>query len=195
MASSYCDNCLKAEVRRHKQKVAIGEILPVRECARCFRVFVPATRRSSCCSRTCQLAWNERVRAGGQGRRSDLVACRGCGVPCRKAYGRCRRCMDAARQGNHRDALKRRRERVVQSGDRGIDWRSVGVRDGWVCHLCGGEVLRVAGVADEPWGATVDHLVPVVEGGLHVWGNVALAHRRCNISRGVRPVEVVRVVE
>jgi 5-methylcytosine-specific restriction endonuclease McrA len=71
----------------------------------------------------------------------------------------------------------------------------VGVRDGWVCHLCGGEVVQVAGVADEPWGATVDHLVPVVEGGLHVWGNVALAHRRCNISRGVKPVEVVRVVE
>ena len=43
-------------------------------------------------------------------------------------------------------------------------------------------------------GATVDHLVPLVQGGEHVWENVALAHRRCNLSRGDRGLAQLRLV-
>jgi len=45
-------------------------------------------------------------------------------------------------------------------------------------------------------GGTVDHLIPLTPDGTHTWGNVALAHRFCNISRGNRdnvPVQLLLV--
>lgn len=190
VGSSYCVPCQREQVRRGKRGERVRDLLPVRECLRCGREFSPATRRSRCCSRACTLAVNERVREKGSADRSVLVACGECGAPCRPAFGRCRGCRDARRSVSHRGKLKLRRERAVQGGDGDISWRSVGFRDGWVCHLCGGAVECVAGTAFEPWGATVDHLVPIVDGGSHVWSNVALAHRRCNVSRGARRLEV-----
>jgi 5-methylcytosine-specific restriction endonuclease McrA len=50
-------------------------------------------------------------------------------------------------------------------------------------------VPQVAGTAKEPMGGTVDHLVPIVDGGQHVWSNVALAHRICNLARGSKPLD------
>lgn len=78
---------------------------------------------------------------------------------------------------------------VELRGDRGINWRKLGERDGWCCHLCGGLVPQVAGAAKESLGGTVDHLVPIVAGGEHVWSNVALAHRVCNLARGAKPLD------
>lgn len=190
VGSSYCVPCQRDQVRRGKQGLTVQDLLPARECLRCGKEFAPPTRRSMCCSRACGLAANERFRSNGAVDRSELVPCGECGAPCRAAFGRCRGCRDARRSASHRGALKVRRERVYQGGDRGISWESVGERDDWVCHLCGGSVNRLAGTAYEPWGATVDHLVPIVDGGAHVWSNVALAHRRCNVSRGARPLEV-----
>jgi 5-methylcytosine-specific restriction endonuclease McrA len=31
--------------------------------------------------------------------------------------------------------------------------------------------------------ATIDHVVPMSKGGLHVWGNVQCACQRCNASK------------
>lgn len=80
------------------------------------------------------------------------------------------------------------------AGDRSIHWRPLGERDGWRCHICGGKVQQKPGTAHEPKGATVDHLVPIADGGEHEWHNVALAHRRCNISRGARGTTQLRLV-
>ena len=79
-----------------------------------------------------------------------------------------------------------RRQAAEQRGDKGITWQTVADRDGWDCHLCGESVKHAAGTAHEPEGATVDHLTPIALGGSHTWDNVALAHRRCNISRGAK---------
>lgn len=49
---------------------------------------------------------------------------------------------------------------------------------GGLCHLCHHPVRR-----DE---ASVDHLTPASAGGHTTWDNLALAHRRCNYSRGNR---------
>ena len=51
------------------------------------------------------------------------------------------------------------------------------VRDGYICHLCGGD------------GAdTVDHLIARVHGG-DIWDreNLAAAHKGCNSSKGAKP--------
>lgn len=60
-------------------------------------------------------------------------------------------------------------------------------RDRWRCQIpgCGRLVLR-----DKPWphplSPTIDHIIPLSEGGHHVRANVRCAHARCNVSRGNR---------
>jgi 5-methylcytosine-specific restriction endonuclease McrA len=76
-----------------------------------------------------------------------------------------------------------RRREAERNGNSDIHWHTLGPRDSWRCHLCGGKVPKVGGTAKQPKGATVDHLEPISEGGPHVWSNVKLAHRSCNISR------------
>ncbi|MFM1966975.1 MAG: phage Aminay [Actinomycetota bacterium] len=98
---------------------------------------------------------------------------------------RCPRCQ------HERDAERRgvdfaRRRKVIRNGDRAITWRSVGERDGWVCHLCHLPVKRKADSPHDPKSATVDHILPIAAGGQHEWSNVALAHWLCNVSRGAR---------
>lgn len=52
-------------------------------------------------------------------------------------------------------------------------------RAGGVCALCGEHVDR----AD----ASIDHIIPLSDGGPHVWQNVQLAHKKCNVARGNAP--------
>lgn len=82
----------------------------------------------------------------------------------------------------------------MMDGDRDIGWLNLGERDGWRCHLCGRKVQRRPGTAERPLGATVDHLIPLADDGEHIWSNVALAHRRCNTSRGAGGRAQLRLV-
>lgn len=63
-----------------------------------------------------------------------------------------------------------------------ISLGSLGIRDGWTCHICQGEVQRGPG-SNEADSPTIDHIIPVSKGGLHEWSNVALAHKGCNSSK------------
>ena len=56
-------------------------------------------------------------------------------------------------------------------------------RDGWVCHLCSGSVDQALGAMDEQ-GPTLDHLIPISQGGPHTFDNLRLAHRSCNTAKG-----------
>jgi 5-methylcytosine-specific restriction endonuclease McrA len=120
--------------------------------------------------------------------------CPGCGGEHRHGNGQ--RCADCAHDHRKslRSAAEARRLDAVRVGDQDIHWTLLGERDGWVCHLCSKRVPKVAGTAEQPMGATVDHLIPIAHGGEHVWANVALAHRTCNISRGARGVAQLRLV-
>lgn len=111
------------------------------------------------------------------------------------AYGDCRRCGALFVRRSHQlgdycsqrcsmKARKRMRRHLARTGVGGecFTLRDIAERDGWRCHLCGGSV------PDREWGArpndpTIDHLVPVSDGGEHTRVNVALAHYRCNYTR------------
>lgn len=120
--------------------------------------------------------------------------CPGCGVI--HHYGSGERCAECAHQ--HRMAISKkaqaRRLDVERRGDKDIHWSTLGERDGWTCHLCSKPVKQQAGTAHVPLGATVDHLLPIAAGGEHVWANVALAHRKCNTSRGAGGIAQLRLV-
>jgi 5-methylcytosine-specific restriction endonuclease McrA len=53
----------------------------------------------------------------------------------------------------------------------------VAQRDHWRCHICGKKVTR------ENW--SMDHLIPLSQGGPHSYANVGLAHGVCNKRRHV----------
>jgi 5-methylcytosine-specific restriction endonuclease McrA len=54
-------------------------------------------------------------------------------------------------------------------------------RDGWRCGICGKKASR------KPWphplSATLDHVIPLSEGGEHTRANSRCAHLSCNSSR------------
>ncbi|AXH69565.1 HNH endonuclease [Streptomyces phage LukeCage] len=61
-------------------------------------------------------------------------------------------------------------------------------QSGWKCHLCGKRV-RKSLKYPHPKSPSLDHIVPLSwrkDSPGHVWGNVALAHLRCNQSKGAR---------
>lgn len=58
------------------------------------------------------------------------------------------------------------------------------VRDGWKCQICGVPIfLNTPGSPDR---ATVDHVIAVVDGGLHTMENCQAACHCCNSKKGVR---------
>lgn len=58
-------------------------------------------------------------------------------------------------------------------------------RDQGTCHICRMQVRRE--------DASLDHLIPVSRGGLSIESNLALAHLRCNTSRGAKTLEDANV--
>lgn len=58
-----------------------------------------------------------------------------------------------------------------------IAHRDIAERDGWRCHICGKKVTETN------W--SLDHLIPLSKGGMHIPENVALAHFACNTKRNV----------
>jgi len=153
-------------------------------CHTCYLAYMRERYRANPSRRT-------RPRAPRAPRPRQTITCSGCGIQFqrRNQNDRCSSCAAMARSES-----ESRRRTVIARGDNSIGWRSVGERDGWKCHLCGKAVLTVAGTAKQPMGATVDHLIPIAHGGEHVWSNVGLAHRACNVSRGARGAAQLRLV-
>lgn len=56
-------------------------------------------------------------------------------------------------------------------------------RDGYCCQICGRQTLRKAKVPN-PRAPTVDHIVPMSEGGDHLYINVQCACFECNWKKG-----------
>lgn len=72
--------------------------------------------------------------------------------------------------------------------DSSITRAQVYAQSGWKCHLCGKRVFKKLKYP-HPKSASLDHIVPLSwrkNSPGHVWGNVALAHLRCNQSKGAR---------
>lgn len=53
----------------------------------------------------------------------------------------------------------------------------------WKCFLCKKPIDKRRRCPDY-WAATVEHLVPLSQGGKHEWSNVVPAHLYCNLMKG-----------
>lgn len=90
---------------------------------------------------------------------------------------------------NERKRESEQRRRAVKSGayTDPVSIEAIGRRDRWRCHICAAEIDRSLRHPD-PLSLSIDRVVPLSVGGTHEPANVKLAHLRCNVSRGARPL-------
>jgi 5-methylcytosine-specific restriction endonuclease McrA len=75
----------------------------------------------------------------------------------------------------------KRRRRAYTEGDK-IDPYVVYSHFDWICQLCHEDInpeLRLP----EKMAATLDHIIPLCQGGTHTWDNVQPAHAICNFIK------------
>ena len=70
----------------------------------------------------------------------------------------------------------RQNQKRARQGGRDYRRWEIYERDGGICYLCG------EWVSDETY--TIDHTIPISQGGEDTYDNVAVAHWRCNSSKG-----------
>lgn len=171
-----------------------------RNCAFCGTPFVPRRRDQIYCSNEkaapyCAIrAYNARVASGEPLRQVEQQKiCQECGKTftayksnARWCSGQCRRRFTAREESRRRGPV---RPESVPYTD-----REIFERDGWRCHLCRKKVDPNVS-RRLPDGASIDHLVPLSDGGSDNPANVATAHNRCNREKGVRAMgEQLRLV-
>lgn len=84
-----------------------------------------------------------------------------------------------------RDLAKAKRRRAAQrrADAQNVDRTTVGERDGWRCGVCHRKVDCTL-TYPHPMSQSLDHVVPLTEGGLHTYANTRITHLSCNLSRG-----------
>lgn len=83
-------------------------------------------------------------------------------------------------------AAKSRRRARIQGGEVvPYDRLEVFARDGWVCQLCMEPIDREAR-SPAPLSPSIDHIIPISQGGGDTPSNVQASHRVCNTRKGAR---------
>ena len=98
---------------------------------------------------------------------------------------------ECTRKLNNQYASRRKDKRIAKDKriDRDITVRKLYDRDSGVCWICGGQcdlndfITRDSTFICGDNYPSVDHIVPICEGGEDSWDNVRLAHRYCNSRR------------
>jgi 5-methylcytosine-specific restriction endonuclease McrA len=81
---------------------------------------------------------------------------------------------------------KRRKKRlIIPEGAESFTHEEIFERDGWRCGHCRNAIDKTLSYP-QPQSASLDHIVPLAEGGEHTRANVRASHLYCNVSRGHR---------
>jgi hypothetical protein len=189
-----------ASRRRHEKAVRWSNCTGCGERLLCARKG-PRRQRCSRCAET----WVLQYRASKAAPARAATTCIDCGVvvvPARKgaARKRCGPCA-AGRQRRQSESWKkahpevrraswRRRKHRRRAAKRGAESehfndREIFERDRWKCQICGRKVDPKAKYPD-PLSASLDHTVPLAEGGAHSRANTRCTHWICNSRRGDR---------
>lgn len=156
-------------------------------CLICETTFIPRrSRGTSSIQRFCSLA----CRDESYKREPHRLTCEQCGVEFVDKWhcvSRPRRfCSMPCHQASQRipDRLHRRKA-IMQVYREPYSRFQIARRDGWRCQLCGKKVDPNAQWPNPGFGS-IDHIIPIAEGGADAPANVQLAHLRCNLSKGTR---------
>lgn len=146
----------------------LPEPLAERTCAlvECVVVFVPKRHAQRCCSeKHGKLHYNREARADGRQAMNT-------GDP-------------AKRRARLRKKTQLRRALTRTSEAELIDRDLVGARDSWKCGICRRKVNQALAYPHRR-SASLDHVVPLSQGGSHTYANVRISHLGCNHARGNR---------
>jgi predicted nucleic acid-binding Zn ribbon protein len=163
-----------------------GDIVP---CAnpQCFNAAIYINLRAFC-SDACQeyVQSNKHWLGEGPSCRVYLYRCPDCSTPilARASNGSHKVCPPCRVIRNK--AINARKSHARRaSGPPVLSVNEIAERDGCRCHICNRKVdMSLSGKAK--WGPTIEHIIPVSQGGTNDPGNLALAHRYCNTARGNR---------
>lgn len=179
--TAWCKECYR-EWHRNRYAVAHDDV--PRNCAQCGTVYAPGQRRESAyCSRKCkEVARNAALSAD---REASKPADREC-LHCGRMLPQSMRvdavfCSEKCNYSAH--ALQRKlRLRTGQDNKPGYLRLEICKRDRWRCGICG-ERVNPALEYPHPKCASLDHVLPVSEGGLSEPANLRLVHLVCNLRR------------
>lgn len=153
----------------------------------CGRLFIARGPRKSC-GDECAQAKQRRLDLVRYGRTPEQVdTCPGCEG--RKAVGRklCDPCRDEADRQAKRAARRRRKARERGARCEPYTLAEIAERDGYRCRIPGcGKRVAMSRPVPHPKAATIDHIIPLVDGGEDTRTNARLAHFLCNSQRGDR---------
>lgn len=160
----------------------------IRSCLQCGETF--EARVGTICSVACRER-RARVAALESARRSDVRdrsprPCRECEAVFTPIYGMKRRnfcSQDCCTKSTRRTARIKRKARTRAATVEPVNPTRVFVRDGWLCHLCGGKTDKTKRGTYHPKAPELDHIIPLSKGGPHSYANTACAHRACNHAK------------
>lgn len=152
--------------------------------------------RKRTCSTMCVRAMQQQTgHAVARFQQQSVGPCSDCGETtergCNQTGRFCGTC--ANRRRYLRNHKKRAKRNGIPEPSRRLTTAELGDRDGWRCHLCRRAVDRRLSGA-HPKAPSVDHLVPVSDGGTDEPENLALAHWICNVRRGNRGIVQLALV-
>lgn len=124
----------------------------------------------------------------------NIRRCPDCDEPAARFSHYCRPCADRRTAASDRASRKLRKYRERGAIVERFDPIEVLERDGWKCHLCGIRTPKGLRGTHDARAPELDHIVPIAAGGEHSRRNTACACRRCNITKGARPLGQLRLV-
>lgn len=174
-------------LRRNREKAAASP-LPVRECVMCGGSF-ESRRKRRFCLKSCKNKWARTVG-------SKPCSVEGCVLPlvatglCHTHYKRKARAegREVQQPWNDRRRAHWQERYALKRGAVGSETlvaADVFERDGWVCGICGERIDSAVSYPD-PLSVSLDHIIPLSNGGGHVLANVQASHLVCNVRKGNR---------
>lgn len=191
--SGYTNNCSPVNVRclkcGHVFSLNVHFIyekhIGVANCPECLRIRQEEKRKEYEHQQILKEQQERERLASITGEQVELAFCKQCGtlfIPTSRSVYCSEQCRKRENNKRCRDKRLRRLKHLIVDND--ITLEALAKRDNNICWLCGKPVdwddinadRSIAG-NDYP---SIDHVVPLVNGGEHSWSNVALAHRICN---------------
>lgn len=179
-------NAKRMETQTRKEEEKKQQIIErTRLCDNCGKTFVASSKSNHFCSYDCQyehalkMSHDKNLAAF----KPEERTCPFCGAGFKTTFQGTQSqiycSQECRKQAEHCKYNEKRKEQMQKAFVEPVGLKSTYRRYNGVCGICG---LPVPARSDPGniWAATVDHIVPISKGGLHMKSNCQLAHRICN---------------
>lgn len=182
--------------RQLRADVLLGKVPAVHDrtaptCAVCDVAF-HTNRPQAHCSTACAMVGKLRYDRAYNARRPKPARSCACGSPLNGRRLKCDACRLTRSQIRRRDKRRRRALKLGVPTER-YTLAEIAQRDRRTCQLCRKRVAMTK-VVPHPKAPTIDHVVPLADGGSDLRSNVQLAHFLCNSTKSNRGTQQLILV-